>query len=65
MNGIYYIVNTTDEWNASISGYFATEEEAKEALKKCADWYRPMGTGTIYFREFGLGGKIKEVYSAY
>ena len=62
--GVYYIENTVDEWHTSISGYFETEEEAREALKQCADWYRPKGTGTIYFKEFGLGGKRKVVYSS-
>ena len=34
MKGIYYIVNTIDEWRTSISGYFTTEDEAKEHPRK-------------------------------
>lgn len=60
--GIYYIKNTVDEWNSRISGFFPTLDEAKEALKKCNDWYRSAGTGKIYFCEFGLGSKEKLVY---
>ena len=55
--GIYYIENTIDEYHTRISGYFETEEEAREALKKCSDWYRPNGTGRIYFKEFGSTSK--------
>ena len=62
MKGIYYIENTVNEWNTAIVGYFETLEEAKEALKECNDWYRPNGTGTIRFKEFGLNGDCKEVY---
>lgn len=62
MKGIYYIENTVNEWNTAIVGYFETLEEAKEALKECNDWWRPKGTGTIYYREFGLCKRAKEVY---
>ena len=54
MNGFYYIVNTCSEFNSTIRGYFATKEDAIKALAECEDWYRPKGTGRIYFREFGL-----------
>jgi hypothetical protein len=62
MKGIYFIENTVDEWHTRIAGYFLSLEEAKEALKECSDWYRSKGTGTIYFKEFGLGKTTKKVY---
>ena len=62
MKGIYYIENTVSEWHSGIAGYFKSLEEAKEALKECNDWWRPKGTGTIYYKEFGLGKHAKEVY---
>ena len=52
--GIYYIENAIDERAVSNTAYFETLEEAKEAIKDCADWWCPNGTGRIYFREFGL-----------
>lgn len=61
MKGIYFIKNTIDEHHSKISGYFPTEDEAKDALKYCADWFRPNGTGTIYFQEFGIKGKCREI----
>lgn len=63
MNGIYYIENTVDERRSRISGYFQTEEEAREALKECADWYREKGTGIIWYKEFGLGKTSKKIYA--
>ena len=60
--GVYYIENTIDERLTHIRGYFETLDEAKEALASCANWYRPKGTGTIYFAEFGLTGRRIEVY---
>lgn len=62
---IYYIENTVDEWHTEISGYFATLDKAKEALKDCRDWYRPQGTGRIYEVGFGLGKRPKLVYENY
>lgn len=62
MKGIYYIHNTIDEIHSTISGYFETEDEAREGLKSCADWFRPNDTGRIYFQEFGLHGKRTLVY---
>ena len=41
---------------------FDTEDEAKDALKDCADWFRPNGTGEIWFKEFGLDGKLTLIY---
>jgi len=60
--GIYFIENTIDEWHSAISGYFPTEDAAKEGLKDCCNWYSHKGTGTIYYQEFGLGGKKIKVY---
>lgn len=65
MEGVYYIENTYNEFSSYISGYFKTEAEAKEALKECEDWYRPKGTGRIYFQPFGLDKRRKKVYENY
>ena len=50
MKGFYYIEVSVSEFSRSISGYFETLEEAKEAIKYAANWYRPNGTGNIYFQ---------------
>lgn len=57
MKKIYYIECTTSETRSAIKGYFATLEDAKEALKSCSNWYCPDNTGKIYSQEFGLNGK--------
>lgn len=62
MNGVYYIKNTVSETRQDITGYFQTLDEAKNALKKCSDWYRPRGTGRIYWIEFGLNKRAKLMY---
>lgn len=62
MNEIFYIKNTVDEWHSAIKGYFPTLESAKEALKDCCDWYRPMGTGKIYKVGFGINVEPELVY---
>ena len=62
MKGIYYIENSLDERRSGISGYFETEDAAREGLKFCSDWFRSNGTGRIYFREFGLHGKTTLIY---
>lgn len=62
MDKIYYIENTIDEYHSIIVGYFATFDEAKDALKDCCDWYRPNGTGRIYEIEFGLDKQPKLVF---
>ncbi len=54
MDGIYFIRNSINEWHSSITGYFKTEDEAREALKSCHDWFMRDGTGEIYFQPFGL-----------
>ena len=64
MKGIYYIENYVSERGSCISGYFATEDDAREGLKFCADWFRPNGTGRIYFKEFGLHGKTTLIYES-
>ena len=61
--GVYFIENTVDERMSRITGFFETEEEAREALKECSDWFCPKGTGTIYFKEFGLGKQRVEILS--
>jgi hypothetical protein len=60
--GVYFIKNSVNEWSSSISGYFPTLEAAKEGLKKCSDWYRSNGTGSIYFTEFGTNAAPTLVY---
>jgi hypothetical protein len=60
--GVYFIENTIDERSTAISGYFSTEEEAREALKECCNWFGQKGSGTIYYQEFGLGGKQIKIY---
>lgn len=50
MKGFYYIKNSVDEYHSEPSVYTDTLEEAKEAIKYCGDWYRPKGTGAIYFQ---------------
>ena len=64
MNGYYYIENTVDEYSCREQGSFETLDQAIEALAECNDWWRPNGTGTIYFQEFGLHKPAKEVYRA-
>lgn len=62
MKGLFYIENTINEIHSNRSGYFKTLDEAKEALKECCDWFRPKGTGRIYYVEFGLNKKRTLVY---
>ena len=64
MKGVYIIETRIDEYgfNRRVNGYFATEEEAKQAILKCSDIYRPAGTGRIVFQEFGLGKERKIIY---
>ena len=63
MKGIYYIENSVDERRTKVSGYFQTEEEAREAIKECSDWFMSNGTGTIWYQEFGLGKHAKKIYA--
>lgn len=65
LNGIYFIENTINEIATTVKGYFSTLDDAKEALKECNNWFRPKGTGNIYFREFGLNKPNKLVYKKY
>lgn len=62
MYGVFYIENTISEHSSKISGYFEFLDEAKKALKECSDWYKPNGTGRIYWIEFGLNESPKLVY---
>jgi len=64
MKGYYFIENTVDEWSTREVGSFETKDEAIEALAECEDWYRPKGTGRIYFQEFGLHKTPKLIYKA-
>lgn len=65
MNGVYYIETIKNEWTSDIDGIFKTLEEAEEALKKCSSWYRPKGTGKIFFKEFGLNTIPILIYNNY
>ena len=64
-NKIYLIENTVDERAVRVSGYFKTYDEAYEALKECADWWREKGTGQIWEVSFGLHTKRVKVYDSY
>lgn len=59
---IYYIVNTINERDTQVSGYFTSLEDAKETLKECNDWYRDHGTGRIYKIHTGLGRRPELVF---
>lgn len=61
-DGVFYIENTIDYDRSLIRGYFKTIEDAIVALRDCQDWYSDKGTGTIYYRTFGLHGETKNVY---
>lgn len=64
MNGYYFIENTVNEYSSRQQGSFETLDETIKALAECNDWWCPMGTGTIYFQEFGLHKPAKKVYKA-
>lgn len=63
-SGVFYIENSIDEWHRTVSGYFPTEAEAREGLKKCYDWFRPNGTGKIYFKPYGVNQNAELVYES-
>lgn len=44
----FEIHNTTSEYSSECTGKYATLEEAKEDLKNKEDWYKSLGTGSIY-----------------
>ena len=44
----FEIHNTVSEYSTECTGKYATLEEAKEDLKNKEDWYRSLGTGSIY-----------------
>jgi hypothetical protein len=50
MKGYYFIENAVDECSSREQGSFETLDEAIKALVECNDWWRPVGTGTIYFQ---------------
>lgn len=52
--GFYYILLSDNEYGSSPHYFLDTLEEAKEAIKYCADWYGGLGTGKIYFRPTGV-----------
>lgn len=64
MDKIYLIENSVDEYSSKVSGYFKTYDQAYEALKECADWWRGKGTGQIWEVSFGLHAQRKKVYDS-
>ena len=50
MKGFYYIENSVNEFHSAPTAFFETLEEAKEAIKYCADWFVGRGTGRILFQ---------------
>lgn len=59
---IYYIENSINERHTTVSGYFMSLDEAKEALKQCSDWYRDYGTGRIYKIHTGLNRRPELIF---
>lgn len=57
----YEIENTVSERSSSITGRYIALTFAKEALKTKSDWFRDMGTGTIYRCRYtvALDGSVK------
>ena len=54
MKGFYFIENSDNEYSRSPHCFVDTLEEAKEAMKYCAEWYQGRGTGKIYFQPTGV-----------
>lgn len=48
MTKYYEVINTVNEYNSVCSGMYVTEEQARERLKTCNDWYSAKGTGRIF-----------------
>ena len=53
--GVFFIENTIDETRSKVSAYFGSRRDALAGLSECADWFRPNGTGAIYFQPYGIG----------
>lgn len=64
IDGIWYIENSINEQHSRMAACFKTLLDACKGLWECSDWYREKGTGSICFREFGVGGRKAECYSA-
>lgn len=54
-DGVFFIENTIDETRSKVSAYFGSRRDALAGLSECADWFRPNGTGEIYFQPYGIG----------
>lgn len=48
MTKFYEVINTVNEYSNACSGTYVTEEQARERLKTCNDWYNAKGTGRIF-----------------
>lgn len=58
--GFYYIRTAVSEFHSAPVAFFETLEEAKEAMRYFADWYREKGTGCIYFQPTGVSIEDRE-----
>ena len=54
-DGVFFIENTINETRSKVSAYFGSRRDALAGLSECADWFRPNGTGEIYFQPYGIG----------
>ena len=54
-DGVFFIENTINETRCKVSAYFGSSRDALAGLSECADWFRPKGTGEIYFQPYGIG----------
>jgi hypothetical protein len=54
-DGVFFIENTINETRCKVSAYFGSRIDALAGLSECADWFRPNGTGEIYFQPYGIG----------
>ena len=50
----FAIENSIDERRWTETGFYTTLDVAKEALENKADWFSPMGTGSIYRHQFTI-----------
>ena len=61
MNGYYFIENTVNEYSSRQQGSL---KRLTKRLKHLLNVMTAVGTGTIYFQEFGLCKPAKKVYKA-
>lgn len=53
----HYIKNTQSAIHSSITSRVLTFDGALEAIKDCADWHKPNGTGSIYRCDIYVDGE--------